>query len=169
MRPILVSLFSIIFLLFGTQPATPHNVYTSFTRIDWNARDNSIEVVFEIFSHELEAKLSVMADRRMTFLDDNDYEALSAAIPSYIEENLLILGDGKVVPLSYLGFEMQDQMIYMYLEADLPEAPKKISVMNAVLLDDLPGQTNTVMAVVNGDKQTDDIREGTGPVTFEFN
>ena len=169
MRPFLVSLLCAVTLFIGTLPASPHNVYSSFTRVDWNNSDSSIEVVFEIFSHELEAKLSVMTGKRMTFLDDNDYETLAAAIPSYIEENLLIVSDGSVVPLNYLGFEMQDQLVYMYLESDLSQPPKKVSVMNAALLDDLPGQTNTVMVVVNGDKQTADIREGTGPVTFEFN
>ncbi len=168
MRLIQISgiIISLLFVMSST--VYSHNIYTSFTRIDWNTEDSSLEVVFEVFPHELEEKLSTIIGKQLAFNIDEDYEALAAALPGYLEESLVIINNDTLIPLSYLGFEIQNDLVIMYLEANLPKQPNKLTIINTALLDDVPGQINSITAAIQGQKQSGQIDKGTGPVTFTF-
>lgn len=160
---------AIIFVLaLAVSPTWAHNVYSSFTRIDWNHNDGSIELVFQTHSHELEAKLSLILGERLSFLEDNDYTKLEAAMRPYVQENFALQVDGQTIILDYIGMENVNQTIFVYLEANWPAKPTSIKFMNAILLEDLPGQINSVMAVVRGERKGGDITKGSGPVEFTF-
>ncbi|MBL4837020.1 MAG: hypothetical protein JKY34_05530 [Kordiimonadaceae bacterium] len=165
----MVRLFCLITCMFYAIAAFAHNVYSSFTRIDWNTADSSIELVIELQAHELEAKLSVILGERLSFLEDSDYTALEAATADYIPENIELTVDGETVSLVYLGMEIDKQLVRIYLEKDLTKAPETLSFMNAILLQDLPGQTNIVLANIKGVKRGADITASSGPADFIFN
>lgn len=148
--------------------ALAHNVYRSFTLIEWNAADNSIEAVVELHAHELEAKLSILLNERLTFLEDADYSKLETATAQYAPKHIQLKIDDNIIPLTYLGMESEAQIIKIYLEADLLAAPEKMTFMNSILLDDLPGQVNTVVAIVNGKRLGGEITADTDPVVFTF-
>lgn len=155
-------------LFLFANPLFAHNVYSTFTRIDWNRGDGSIEVIMQTHSHELETKLSLIAGERLSFLEDEDFFKLQAAMSPYARESITIIIDGEPVALDYIGMENQNQTIFVYLEADWPTQPKTIEFMNTMLLDDLPGQINSVMAVVNGERRGEDITRNSGPADFSF-
>lgn len=163
------SFISCLFFLVAFQtPVHSHNVYSSFTLIEWNSSDNSIEAIIEIHAHELEAKLSVLLNERLTFLEDAGYRKLETATAQYIPSNIQLAVDSTSTPLTYLGMENEGQIIKVYLEADLSDAPKAIQFMNSILLDDLPGQVNTIVAIVDGKRVGGEITADTGPVNFTF-
>lgn len=149
-------------------PLSAHTAYSTFTRIDWNHNDSSIELVMQTHSHELETKLSLLSGERLSFLDDKDFYKLQAAMSPYARESITIRIDGKNIDLDYIGMENQNQTIFVYLEANWPTPPKTIEFMNTMLLDDLPGQINSVMAVVNGERRGQDITQSSGPADFSF-
>ena len=148
--------------------AFAHNVYSSFTEIEWNADDNSIEVIVQLHSHELETKLSLLLDQRLSFLDENDLPTLEQATGAYLINNLMLNLDGQAVDLIFLGLETDGQNVIAYLEQDWPGEPKALEFYSRVFLDDLPGQVNSVLATVSGVRQGGDININSGPVSFIF-
>lgn len=145
-----------------------HNVYTTFTTIEWNEDDKSIELTTQLHAHELEARLSLDLGERLTFLSEDDFPKLEAAVGPLAKKLLAIKLDGKFVELEYLGMEMQGQTIFFYMEADWPTKPKEITFMNGLFIDELPGQVNSVMATIDGVRKGGEIRTGTGPATLSF-
>lgn len=161
--------FMLALLACGTaMVAHAHNVYTSFSRIDWNASDGSIEVILQIHAHELETKLSLMADERLSFLEDADLPALEAAAAPLMARMIALEIDGTPVPLGYLGLETDNQNVLLYLEADWPTAPTQLRFMNALFLEDLPDQVNSVLVVVKGERRGGDITAESGPIIVDF-
>ncbi|MEX0298469.1 MAG: DUF6702 family protein [Kordiimonas sp.] len=158
----------LILLVSSQAPVIAHNVYSSFTSLEWNASDNSIEAVIELHAHELEAKLSVILNERLTFLEDADYSKLEKAAAQYIPQHVQLAADGIATPLIYLGMESEGQIIRVYFEADLAKAPKRLEFMNSILLNDLPGQVNTVVARVHNERLGDEITADSGPAEFTF-
>ena len=146
-----------------------HDVFSSFTRIDWNTSDNSIELVIEIQAHELEAKISAIRNEQLTFLDPTHYNTLETATAGYVPKHIQLSVNGQHIMLDYLGMEIERQLVRIYMESTLKEAPKSINFTNSMLLDDLPGQTNSVLVVVNGTKKGADITADSGPAIFTFN
>ena len=167
-RRCLMLLSGLYFLVASALPVSAHNVYASFSSIEWNADDKSVELVIQVHAHELEARLSLDAGKRMTFLEEADYPVLEAAAGPLAKANLALEVDGAFIDLTYLGMELEGQTVYFYLEANLPQPPKTVTFMNSLFLDDLPDQTNTVMGVVAGVRRAGEIRAGTGPAKLEF-
>jgi len=145
-----------------------HNVYSSFTAIEWNSVDNSLEVIMQIHGHELEAKLSIDAGKRLSFLDNDDYPELEKATQQYVMQNLSLQVDDIPAELNYIGMETNGQIITVYLETVLPKAPSSMKIMNSILLDALPGQTNSVIATINGKRLGGDNTQTSGPITLTF-
>lgn len=161
-------LLALLFILIVSSPLLAHNVYSSFTQIDWNSNDNSIELVMQTHSHELETKLSILSGERLSFLEDADFSKLQAAMSLYARTSVTLKIDNQLVDLEYIGMENQNQTIFIYMEANWATIPKHIQYMNTMLLEELPGQTNSVMAVVNGQRRGADITASSGPADFSF-
>ncbi|WP_262695541.1 DUF6702 family protein [Kordiimonas aquimaris] len=160
--------FALLLALIVSPPLLAHNVYGSFTQIDWNNNDGSIELVMQTHSHELETKLSILSGERLSFLEDADFSKLQATMSLYARESIALKIDDQLINLDYIGMENQNQTIFIYMEANWATVPKRIEYMNTMLLEELPGQTNSVMAVVNGQRRGADITQSSGPADFSF-
>ena len=162
------ALVALLLLALPGVTAFAHNVYATFTSIEWNGGDRSVELVMQLHAHELEAHLSLDLGERLTFLNEDDFPKLEAAVGPLVKRAVALELDGQYQDIDYLGMEMQGQTVFIYMETDWPDAPKTIRFMNALFLDVLPGQNNSVMAKVNGVRKAGEILSGTGPVTMEF-
>ncbi len=167
-RLMLAALVGVVLSVSSAHTLKAHNVYSSFSQIDWNESDNSIELVVQIHSHELEEKLSILLDKRLSFLNDEDFRELEAATGSYLRSNINLMLDDIPLDLIFLGIETDGQTVVAYLEQDWPQAPTSIDFMNQIFLPDLAGQINSVLATVNGTRQGGDINWETGPLRFTF-
>ena len=164
-RPILAFLMVCCAAL---QPVGAHDVSHSVARIDWNAGARSIEVVLDLHGHELERALSRRVGRQLSFLEEADIPALEAAAGPLLDQAITLSLDDTLVELIYIGLETNGQATALYLEASWPSAPKRVSFMNRLFIEDVPGQVHTVIAVVGGKRLGGDIRNGSGPVVMEF-
>lgn len=149
-------------------PLKAHNVYNSISQVEWNASDNSIELVVQIHGHELETKLSILNDRRMSFLEDADFGDLEKATGDYLTSHINLALDETPVDLIFLGIETDGQTVIAYLEQDWPSAPSSVDYMNSIFLEDLAGQVNSVLVTVGENRQGGDIGINTGPLRFVF-
>ncbi len=165
MKSFLITVFTVLFF---SPPGWAHNVHSTATEIEWNDTDNSLEVIVQIHAHQLEARLSLDTGRRLTVLTDADLPTIERMAGNLIAENLHIDADGKMVPLDFLGIDVTDQVIYLYLEADWPNAPKEIKVMNSLFIRELPGQVNSVVAKVGRHRKGGRIASLTDPLLFTF-
>ncbi len=145
-----------------------HSSFTSFTRIDWNAEDKSIELIIQMHAHELEAYLSEQAGERLSFLIEGDIAALEAAAGPAILENISLTLDSQKVSPTFLGLELQGQTVFLYMESDWATAPKHLHFLNKLFFNIQPGQINSMMAVVNGHRQAGEATPGDGPIKLTF-
>jgi len=163
-----IAVFCCLSLGATLSPASAHNIFTTFTRIDWNKRAGTLEFVIQVHASDLEARLSLDLKKRLTFLEKKDYPALEHATGPWALHHLQLDVNDKPLPLTYLGMEMKDQLVYLYLETSCKDKPKQIRVMNSMFLEDLPGELNSVMAVVEGVRKAGEITGDSGSVEMEF-
>jgi hypothetical protein len=155
-------------LLVAPVPAQAHNVHATITEVEWNGADRSVEVIVQIHAHQLEARLSLDAGRRLTVLTDADLPEIERAAGALIDRHLAVEADGTLVPLRFLGIEVVDQMVRLYLESDWPEQPKSMRVLNTVFIEDLPGQVNSVVVKVGRSRKAGRIDMKGEPLAFDF-
>jgi hypothetical protein len=133
-----------IFLLFLGWKVFFHPFYISLTEIRYNATNERLEIAQKIFWDDLEVALTDLNQTKIDFLNPEDKNALEAIAESYLIEQNQITVNGKKVKLTYLGFEIEEEAAWFYLESEKVELPKQVEVYNNILIQHFDGQQNII-------------------------
>jgi hypothetical protein len=133
-----------IFILFLGWKVFLHPFYISLTDIRYNSASKTLEISQKIFWDDLEVALSDINKGKIDFLNPKDTELLARLVENYLIQHNEISINGQVLKLNYLGFEIEEDAAWFYLEAQKVPVPKTITVKNTVLVDRFAGQQNIV-------------------------
>ncbi|GGF33822.1 DUF6702 family protein [Echinicola rosea] len=145
-----------------------HPFYISVTDINYNENSQSLEIAQKIFWDDLEVALGNLAGRSVDFMHPDDPEALSSMIESYLLKNNQISVNGKKAELQYLGFEVEEDAAWFYLEAKGVSKPTKVKISNEILIRDYPDQRNMVNFYVDDVPKTLILYEDNESGSLEF-
>jgi len=86
------------------------------------------------------------------------HNAMDEPVKKYVAAHLQIMTNGKVAPLTYIGFEKANEIVNVYFEStDKIMALKRIDVDSNVLYDLFNDQSDIVHITVNGKRQSTKI------------
>ncbi len=126
-----------------------HPFYISLTELRYNPSSKKMEVAQKIFWDDLEVALSKEAGARVDFLKPKDKAKLEGQVKAYLLKHTQVWVNGKLVPLNYLGYEVEEDAAWFYLESGVTAVPKTVEVQNTLLLRDFEGQQNIVHVYSN--------------------
>lgn len=121
-----------------------HPFYISLTEIRYNPKEKSLEISQKIFRDDLENALTGQYKTRVNFLAPGNKADLEKKIKNYILENNDISINGEKVVLNYLGYELEEEAIWFYLEALKVTVPKTADIKNSILHKNFDSQQNIV-------------------------
>lgn len=121
-----------------------HPFHISLTEIKWNEQTEHLEISQKIFWDDLEIALSGYHDKSIDFLNPADKALLTVQLEAYLLSHNQLWIDGKSVNLDFIGYEVEDDAAWFYLESEKVREPASIKVKNSLLLDDFPDQKNVV-------------------------
>lgn len=127
-----------------------HDFHFSTFEINKNQESNSLEITSHIFIDDLELELN-----EKLYLKDSSFN--NDRIYKYITENLQIYIGNDILPFSYLGIEMSDDLsaFWIYSEGNLKNAStKNIIIKNTILNKSFNDQRNLITLLINGKKKT---------------
>ena len=119
--------------------AGAHGYFAALTRIDYNARAGTLEVIHRLHHHDVAAFLTV-----------RDMTETERLLKPYLTAAFALQADGRPVALTWLGIDVDGEELTAYLEAPLARAPTVLAITNRILVDAFPGQRNTVVVTVPG-------------------
>jgi len=121
-----------------------HPFFISLTEIRFNPESKKMEIAQKIFWDDLEEALGNHFDEKVDFLNPTDKAKLDRQVKEYLLKNNQVTVNGKVLTLNFLGFEVDEDAAWFYLESSATELPKTVEVKNTILLEDFDGQQNIV-------------------------
>jgi hypothetical protein len=136
--------FSFIFLLIWGWKVIFHPFYISLTEIRYKADQKSLEIEQKIFWDDLEVALSKDYGQKVNFLQPIDKAELNRMIREYLLAHNQISINGQLVVLEYLGYEIEEDAAWFYLEAKKVPLPKTVDIKSTLLLEHFEGQQNIV-------------------------
>lgn len=156
-----------ILLLAGVTalPALAHTFYSALTRINYNDHAKTIEVIHRLIGHDLEAVLSFHEGAVLGFEDTPHLDELAGA---YLQANFSLELDGAPTPLEFIGLEQSGENILAYFEGASPDRPQEITVTNTIFLEELPQQTNTVVATIGERRGSGQFLRGEAKKSLEL-
>lgn len=121
--------------------AWAHNFHAGITDISFNESTGSTEVVHTYMAHDVEALLMNAYQRQFDLSQPEDQDVLRR----YVEKQFWLLGTDKArLPLRWVGMTIDAQNVVIYQEVEKTPLAKTAAIHDAVLIDFLPDQVNTV-------------------------
>lgn len=121
-----------------------HPFFISLTEMRYNPASQKMEIAQKIFWDDLEVALGNEFEEKVDFLKPKDKAKLESQLKSYLLKHNQIWVNGKLLTLNYLGYEVEEDAAWFYLESSQAEAPKTVEMKNTILLEDFDGQQNIV-------------------------
>ncbi|MBL4821776.1 MAG: hypothetical protein JKY98_12425 [Gammaproteobacteria bacterium] len=129
-----------------TPPLYGHEQKAALTRILFNANTGNLEVMHRFSLHDAEHAARQLFDETVNIIESSQSRELFA---SYVRNRFLITAideSGKefVLPLDYVGQEMDGRFVWVYQEISAPAGITELFIVNSVLKDIWPDQANLV-------------------------
>lgn len=121
-----------------------HPFYISLTEMRYNPSTRKMEIAQKIFWDDLEVALSKEFKEKVDFLKPKDKAKLESQLRTYLLKHNQVSVNGKMLSLTYLGFEVDEEAAWFYLESSETTLPQSVEVKNSILLEDFDGQQNIV-------------------------
>ncbi len=126
-----------------------HPFFITLTEVRFNPSSKNMEVAQKIFWDDLEVSLSKEAGGAVDFLKPKDKAKLESQVKAYLLKHTQVWVNGKMVPLSYVGYEVEEDAAWFYLESGITVVPTTVEVQNTLLLREFAGQQNIVHVYLN--------------------
>jgi hypothetical protein len=162
--PPLVISISLLFLSFN--PAHPYYVSVSEIKID--TEKGFVNVSCRMFTEDLQNAIYKLYQEKIDLMQNN--ESNKKLLAQYINERLKIVVGDKAVVLKFIGFEIEEEATWCYLENTSLLKGGKVQILNTLLYDFLPEQSNLIHCYYNNlDRKSYKLNNPDKLAVFEFN
>lgn len=145
-----------------------HKYYFSLTEIKADTFKKSISISSKLFIDDLENALQKSNHIKYDLSKSAEKVAVQRAVLSYVNQHLQLYINNKLVVLNFLGFETENDVIWIYLESKLVEKDlKNAKVTNSLLYDFTSEQTNLIQFKWNNKNFTEKLNFPNKEVIFK--
>ncbi|WP_024768996.1 DUF6702 family protein [Aquimarina macrocephali] len=123
---------------------TAHKFYVSVTQVDYNEKQQSLQIVSRVFVDDIEELLKVRYDESTNLDKDEESPGVDKNLTIYLNQKLQFVVNGEKVSFTFLGKEYEDDLIICYLEIENVTSLHTIEITNQVLMDLFEEQQNIV-------------------------
>ncbi len=131
-----------------------HEYYVSVTKIEYAKKQQSLQIISQIFIDDFEALLRKRYDENITLAPDSDSKIIDTYMERYLSDKLNIKVNGSILNFNFIGKEYKDDITYCYLEIENITNIKSLEVINQTLFDLFPEQQNIVRLKMLGENRS---------------
>lgn len=146
-----------------------HPIHVSVTEIEHNPKERSLQVTIRLFLDDFEEALTENYSlSTFDIVEPRDPEQKKKVIREYIMENFKVRVNKKTLNAEYLGSEIEDEVIYCYVELKPCKSISIIEIENTLLFDLYEDQSNLVHITYEDEikSQKFDFRKPNGKLEF---
>lgn len=131
-----------------------HPLHLSSTELNYNIKDQTVQVSCRIFTDDFEEALSKKFKVKSDLAAPAKHKAMDALVMKYMLAAIHFTGNGKQLSLNYLGFENDSEAVIIYMESARVPNLKKLETTSTVLYDLFDDQTNIFHVTFNGSRHS---------------
>jgi len=141
MKGILHLVFVMFFFI--TSSFSAHRYYVSITKMEIDEKEKLLKIHTQLFANDLEKTLQKRYDiSSMDFTKLKDEE--KQILKEYISRKLQIKINRTALDLTYLGCEIEGELLFIYIEGKLDNEVKRLDIENTMLQDQFSEQQNNI-------------------------
>jgi len=146
-----------------------HPFYVSIATVDYNQEAQRVEISCRIFYDDLETALK--ASEKATAVDlihPANRQEMDRLLGRYLTRHLRLSVNDHPQELHYLGYEIEDDVAWCYLEANGINALQRIAVDNRILFDQFAKQSNILHVTAYGERKSTKLDNPEHRAVFDF-
>lgn len=159
-----VLILATIILLCGFK----HPFYLGVTDLKYNVKEKALQGSVKLFVSDLEGALKKIHNKTIDLINVKNKEEVTIILAEYLKKHLALTVNGKVCTFKLIGFEKEEEALWMYVEFEKSEVPKKIELENTLLYDHLKDQMNITHIEVNNSKKSLKTNNPEKIIQFQF-
>lgn len=133
-------------------------------RIDTAAK--SVNVSCKLFTDDLQDALYRIHKTPIDLSKQSDNQ--KKMLENYIKERFKLTVGGKAIPLSFIGYEIEEEAVWCFFEFNKIESFGKVIIANSLLYDFLPEQTNLIHCYYNQKRKSYKLDNPDKIAVFEY-
>lgn len=145
-----------------------HPFFVSVTEVRHNEKSRALEVSTRIFYDDLEEALATTSGSKVDILQPTNREKVNRLLSDYLQQHLQVSVDGKPVSLRFLGYEIDNDAAWCYLEGPEVRQVKRLDIRNEVLFAERRSQTNMLHVIVGGKRKSTKLDNPVSKASFSF-
>ncbi|EMR02610.1 DUF6702 family protein [Cesiribacter andamanensis] len=131
-----------------------HPLHLSVSDLVLNAGTGNLEISHRIFLDDLEDALRAHTGEPIDLSNPKDPEKVQQAVGRYLQQHFRLSLNGKAVQPQYLGYELEQEAIWAYMEVPRVRQISTITIQNTLFFDRFTDQLNLVHVTQKGKIQS---------------
>ena len=160
--------FGLILLLASGFYSKKHPFYISVTDIKHDSKTHNLNVSIKLFTNDIENALKKTTSKSIDLLNPKSKPEMEIELFNYIKQRFSVTINLKPTKLNFIGYEKEEDAIWIYLEIKKVIQPKTLKINTRLLYDFLPLQTNIVHVEINGIKKSSKVTNPDNIIEFKF-
>jgi hypothetical protein len=148
--------------------AALHPYYVSVTEIEYDLPRKELGVACKFFVDDLEEAIKD-AGAGKTDLIKGERSRNTKLLEDYIRTHMGMMADGKKIDLKFLGYELDQEAIWCFLEAENISPFRRLYIRGDMLFELRKDQINLFHATVNGIRKSQRLTLPDRSFTLDFN
>ncbi|MGV3761841.1 DUF6702 family protein [Parapedobacter sp.] len=145
-----------------------HPFYVSITTVDYNEQAHRVEISSRIFYDDLETALKNGRDLKIDLIHPTDKSVADSLLATYFGDHLRFSMDGEPVSVRYVGYEIDEDVAWCFLEVVNIDRVGKLRIDNRILFDHFPKQSNILHVTAYGKRQSTKLDNPERTAVFEW-
>ncbi|EOR93357.1 hypothetical protein ADIARSV_3436 [Arcticibacter svalbardensis MN12-7] len=121
-----------------------------------------------MFFDDVESALNKQYKVKLDINKTSDKKLVDQYLGDYVKKHLEIVADGKLLNLSYVGFEIQEDAAWAYLEVKGVGHVNKIRVQDNLLYELHAEQINMIHVIIGGNRKSTKLDNPEDRASFVF-
>lgn len=157
----------ILMLTVNLFAAGKHEYHTTFTKVDYNAQENLLEISIQVFAHDLLPTLERKYKKRIDLENTKDIDRI---LEGYLNEKFIFkTKSDQIKKIKWIGKELETEVIRFYVEIPFDKDLEGAELKNSMFFESFREQVNLVHFNYQ-DKKADLIfKVGDGFKTITYN
>lgn len=129
-----------------------HPFYISVSEIKINPSQKTVELSCKLFTDDIQEELH--QEYKQAIHLSNISPDNQSKLEKYVQQHVKIYAGAQAISLHCIGYEIEEEAVWVYLEGQVPNTSHNFSVNNTLLCESLQGQTNIVHFTYNNTKKS---------------
>ncbi|WP_317897368.1 DUF6702 family protein [Aurantibacillus circumpalustris] len=154
--------------LLGLLFSFKHPFYLSVTNLKYNLKESALQGSVKLFINDIEDALKRTQQNKVDLINPKDSIKTQTMLEEYLKKRLYLSVNNVKKNFQVLGFEREQEAVWIYIEVKDCKLPKNISIENSLLYDFIKNQSNIIHVEVNEQKKSLKLNNPEKLAVFEF-